>query len=63
MFDQALYAKPAEIIWKHTSTCLAFRMGYFHRVMNVLSITGTCFHDAGLRELAVESGFTAEGSV
>ena len=42
---------------------LALRMGYFHTVMNFLSITGKCFQDAGLRELAVESGVTAEGSV
>ena len=37
-------------------------MGSFHIICNLLSLIGKLFHDAGLRDLAVESGVIAEGS-
>ena len=38
-------------------------MGVFHTICNLLSIIGKRFQDAGLRDLCVESGVIAEGSV
>ena len=38
-------------------------MGLFHTTCNLLSIIGKRFQDAGLRDLCVESGVIAEGSV
>ncbi|KAK5859272.1 hypothetical protein PBY51_003352 [Eleginops maclovinus] len=64
VFDQALYAKAAEIVWKHEKfNNIIIRMGVFHTICNLLSILGKRFQDAGLRDLCVESGVIAEGSV
>ena len=64
MFDQALYAKAADIVWKHDKfENIIIRMGVFHTICNFLSILGKRFQDAGLRDLCVESGVIAEGSV
>ena len=38
-------------------------MGNFHVICNLLSIIGKLFRDAGLRDLAVEAGVIAEGSI
>ncbi|KAG0716542.1 hypothetical protein GWK47_009438 [Chionoecetes opilio] len=38
-------------------------MGVFHTICNLLSTIGKRFQDAGLRDLCVESGVIAEGSV
>ena len=64
-FDQALYAKATEIVWKNVDTFkpLVLRMGVFHTICNMLSIIGKRFKDAGLKDLAVESGVIAEGSI
>ena len=65
VFDQALYAKATEIQWKQSERFkdLVFRMGVFHTACTFLSIVGKRFQDAGLRDLAVESGVVAEGSI
>ena len=65
VFDQALYAKATDIQWKQSERFkdLVFRMGVFHTACTFLSIIGKRFQDAGLRDLAVESGVVAEGSV
>uniref|UniRef100_UPI00358FD6F1 uncharacterized protein isoform X1 n=1 Tax=Myxine glutinosa TaxID=7769 RepID=UPI00358FD6F1 len=64
VFDQALYAKAAEIVWKHDKfKNIIIRMGVFHTICNLLSIIGKRFQDAGLRDLCVESGVIAEGSI
>ena len=65
VFDQALYAKATEIQWKHSEKFkdLVLRMGVFHTTCTLLSIVGKRFQDAGLRDLCVESGVIAEGSV
>ena len=39
------------------------RLGTFHTICNLLSIIGKRFQDAGLRDLCVEAGIMAEGSV
>ena len=64
-FDQALYAKAAEIIWKNEEKFrpIVIRMGAFHTICNMMGTIGKRFQDAGLRDLAVESGVTAEGSI
>lgn len=64
VFDQALYAKAAEVLWKQEKfKNIIIRMGVFHTICNLLSIIGKRFQDAGLRDLCVESGVIAEGSV
>ena len=62
MFDQALYAKATEILWKKDKfKNIMIRMGVFHTVN--FFIIGKRFQDAGLRDLCVESGVTADGSI
>ena len=65
VFDQALYAKASEIIWKNSDMMksIVIRMGVFHTILNLLGIIGKRFGDAGLRDVAVESGLIAEGSI
>ncbi|KAG1650019.1 hypothetical protein GQR58_028409 [Nymphon striatum] len=65
IMDQALYAKAAEVAWKHKLRfdSLLLMIGNFHIICNMLSIIGKLFRDAGLRDLAVESGVIAEGSI
>ena len=65
VFDQVLYAKAVEIIWKDTEKFhpIIPRMGVFHSICNMLAIIGKRFKDAGLKDLAVESGVIAEGSI
>ena len=64
-FDQALYAKAAEIVWKNKEKFegLILLLGGFHLICNFISIIGKRFGDAGLRDLLVESGTAASGSV
>ena len=38
-------------------------MRVFHTICNLLSTIGKRFQDAGLRDLSVESGVIAEGSI
>ena len=61
----ALYAKAAQLVWKHTSKYanIILRMGTFHTTMTLLAIIGKWFQDAGLRDTCIESGIIAEGSV
>ena len=65
VFDQALYAKATEVQWKQIERFkdIVLRMGVFHTTCTLLSIIGKRFQDAGLRDLCVESGVIAEGSV
>lgn len=65
VMDQALYAKAAEIVWKHSEqySHIILRLGAFHTICNVMSILGCRFQDAGLRDLCIESGLIAEGSI
>eukprot|EP00058_Branchiostoma_floridae_P000977 XP_002586465.1 hypothetical protein BRAFLDRAFT_106667 [Branchiostoma floridae] len=65
VFDQAIYAKATEVMWKHKDIFkpIVIRMGSFHTSCTLLAIIGKRFQDAGLRDLAIESGVVAEGSV
>ena len=65
VMDQALYAKASEIAWKQKDAYanIILRLGTFHTICNVLSIIGKRFQDAGLRDLCIESGIIAEGSI
>ena len=65
VMDQALYSKAAEILWKHKNQYenIVLRMGAFHIICNALTILGKRFQDAGLRDILIESGIVAEGSV
>ena len=65
VFDQALYAKAADITWKHPEKFqpIVLRMGVFHTMCNFLGVIGKRCLDAGLRDLAVEPEVIAEGSV
>ena len=63
--DQALYAKAAEITWKHRElfSNILLRMGTFHTICNALAIIGKRFRDAGLKDICEEAGVVAEGSI
>lgn len=63
--DQAIYAKVTEILWKHTARFpnIIPRLGAFHTACTLLHIIGKRFQDAGLKDLCIESGVLAEGSV
>ena len=65
VLDQALYSKATEIAWKHHERYnnVILMMGNFHIICNLLSTIGKLFGDAGMRDLAVESGVIAAGSV
>eukprot|EP00058_Branchiostoma_floridae_P019404 XP_002604894.1 hypothetical protein BRAFLDRAFT_77273 [Branchiostoma floridae] len=65
VFDQAIYAKATEVMWKHKDIFkpIVIRMGSFHTCCTLLAIIGKRFQDVGLRDLAIESGVVAEGSV
>ena len=65
VIDQALYAKACEVTWKNRGVYdyIILRLGTFHTICNLLSIIGKRFQDAGLRDICIESGILAEGSV
>ena len=65
VFDQALYAKATETKWKHKEQFkdLVLRMGVFHTICTFLLVIGKRFQEAGLRDVIIESGVIAEGSV
>ena len=65
VMDQALFAKASEIIWKHNECfCnILLWMGTFHTICNALSILGKRFQDACLKDICIESGIVAEGSI
>ena len=65
VLDQALYAKATEIAWKHKErfSNILLIMGTFHTICNALSILGKRFRDAGLKDICIEAGIVAEGSI
>ena len=65
VLDQALYAKATEIVWKYPDIFkgIVLRMGAFHTTCTLLSILRRRFQDAGLRDIGIESGVIAEGSL
>ena len=65
VMDQALNAKACEVIWKNRYLYgyILLRLGTFRTICNILSIIGTRFQDAGMRNVCIESGMLAEGTV
>ena len=65
MFDQAIYAKTVEIIWKHPDKFkdVILRMGAFHIMCNLVSIIGKLFQDSGFKGIVIEAGIVVQGSV
>ena len=65
VFDQAFYAKAAEIFWRHRDMFenLVIMIGGFHLLMMLLGVICIRFSDAGLREIAIQSEAVAEGSI
>lgn len=65
VMDQALFAKAAEIVWKQKDkfSNILLRMGAFHTICNALAIIGKRFRDAGLKDICIEAGIVAEGSI
>ena len=65
VFDQAIYYKALEIKPKISDLYKPIVVGLdtFHTLCTLISIIGKRFQDAGLRDLCIESGVVAEGSV
>ena len=65
VFDQVLYAKATEVIWKQSQqfSHIVLRLGVLHTICTLLTVSGKIFGDAGLRDVAIEPGIIAEGSV
>ena len=65
VMDQAIFAKATEIVWKQKEkfSNVVLRMGSFHTICNALSIIGKRFRDAGLKDICIEAGIVAEGSI
>ena len=45
-----------------TITAMVLRLGVFHTICTLLTVSGKIFGDAGLRDVAIEPGIIAEGS-
>lgn len=60
-----MYAETAEIIWKNGKMFkpIIAKSGVFHTLCNIIAIIEKQFKYAGVRDLAVESCITDEGSV
>lgn len=65
VYDQAIYAKAVCIQWNQPKLFknVVLRMGQFHMICNFLGVIGRRFADAGLKDIIIESGIIAEGSV
>ena len=65
VFDQALYVKTAEVIWKQPQqfSHIVLRLSVLHTICSLLAVIGKRFGDAGLRDVAIEFDIIAEGSV
>ena len=57
VFDQAVYAKVQEILWKREAALsnVVVHLGEFHTSMVCMAIIGKRFGDAGLRDVLQES--------
>ena len=61
--DQAIYAKAVEVAWAEEKfKSVIIRLGAFHTICTFLAVIGKRFSEAGLRDIAIESGVIAEGS-
>ena len=64
VYDQAIFAKAIEIQFKEKEKfkSLVLMMGGFHTLMMFLGIIGSCFKDAGVQDILIQSGVLADGS-
>jgi hypothetical protein len=62
---QALYSKAAEITGQHQQMYLniVFKLGVFHTICNSMMVFEKRFQDAGLKNLLIEFGAVAKGSI
>lgn len=65
VFDQALYAKCAEMKWQYSEEFepVVIMMGGFHLLQVLFNVIGIRFGDAGVRDLAILSKVVAQGSI
>ena len=63
VFDQTIYAKAVQIIWKHWDLFadIVPRLGAFYSISCLLSVIGKRFSTAGLRDAIIRSGVIEEG--
>lgn len=63
VFDQAIYAKALEVIWKRPDEfkSVVLRMGTFHVACVILAVIGKRFGDSGLSDLLIESRIIGSG--
>ena len=60
-----VFDKACEVVWKNPDNFhpIVLRMGVFHTICTMLAVIGKRFVDAGLRDISVESGVIADGSI
>ncbi|KAJ8042408.1 hypothetical protein HOLleu_13456 [Holothuria leucospilota] len=65
VLDQAIYSKALQIVWKESQRFnkVILRLGAFHTTCVMLGVIGKRFDDAGLRDVLIESGVIAPGSI
>ena len=65
VFDQAIYSKAIEIKWKEKQKFgnIVLMMGMFNMLMMYMHILSKRVSDAGIRDILLQSGTIAEGSV
>ncbi|KAJ8048474.1 hypothetical protein HOLleu_00803 [Holothuria leucospilota] len=63
--DEATYAKAQQIPWLNDTfkSRIVMRLGEFHTSMAYMACIGSRFGDAGLRDVLIESGVVAQGSI
>ena len=63
--DHAIYAKAIEIAWKHSDEFkpIVLRLCSFHTACTFMAVIGKRFKDAGLTDIAIESGIADDGSM
>ena len=65
VFDQAIYSKAIEIKWKEKQKFgnVILMMGMFHMLMMYMRILSKRYSDARIRNILIQSGTVAEGSM
>ena len=65
VFDQSIFAKAVEIKWRDPSKYKSgvLLLGTFHTIMMYINVISKRFKDAGLRDVLVQSGSIAQGSI
>ena len=65
VFDQSIFAKAADMKWRDPfkyKSCVLL-LGTFHTIMTYMNVISKRFKDAGLRDVLIQSGAIAEGSI